>query len=66
MPYVEVDIDLDMFDDDDLVEELENRGFKLSLGGEDIVRQMYDNQKLGKPIDKLLELLYDRVLGRII
>ena len=30
MPYVSVDIDLDEFDEDDLVQELESRGYRVS------------------------------------
>ena len=30
MPYVTVDVDLNEFDDDELIEELEHRGFNVS------------------------------------
>lgn len=30
MPYINIDVDLDEFDDDDLIEELEDRGYTVS------------------------------------
>lgn len=34
MAYVSVDVDLDEFDDEELIEELESRGYKVSEDGE--------------------------------
>ena len=40
MPYVSVHVDLDNFDDDDLIEELESRGYECiksdSMGGQTV------------------------------
>ncbi len=65
---VEVDVELEDFDTDDLVEELESRGmgFEADVNAKEIVEQMYQLHRLGKPCDHLLDRLFYSVLGKIV
>lgn len=66
---VEVDVELHDFDTEDLVEELESRGALPVEGNGDareIVEQMYQLRRLGKPYEHLLDGLFYRVLGKIV
>lgn len=67
---VEVDVDMDDFDTDDLVDELERRGeLPLDYSGEgsakDIVEQMYYMHRQGRDCSQLLDKLFYTVLGRL-
>ena len=65
---VEVDVELEDFDTEDLVEELESRGmgFEADVNAKEIVEQMYQLHRLGKPCDHLLDRLFYSVLGKIV
>ena len=69
MPYitqeVEVWVDLDEFDTDDLIEELENRDTRAVGDSKLLIQKMYDYQQMGKDIQPLLNQLYDSVINRI-
>lgn len=72
---VEVDVDLSDFDDEDLIEALEDRGYVIdnktvSFGRrpevDDAIQELYLAIKLGKPYDDLVrKLVMDRT-GRIL
>ena len=66
---VEIDVELNDFDTEDLVEELESRG-ALPVEGSDnakeIVEQMYQLRRLGRPYDHLVDNLFYSVLGRVV
>ena len=72
MPEVEVwttvDVELTDFDTDDLLDELESRG-ALPVEGDDnakeIVEQMYQLRRTGRPYDHLMDNLFYSVLGRV-
>lgn len=66
---VEVDVDLDDFDDDDLIDEMERRG----LGAEvhdstatEIIEQIYLKRRLGKDYERDLDQLIYQVTGKIV
>ena len=66
---VEVDVELHDFDTEDLVEELESRGalpIESDVNAKEIVEQMYQLRRLGKPYDHLLDRLFYSVLGRVV
>lgn len=57
MPYVHVDIDLEDFDDSDLIEELKERGYK--VGEETLANDLEDviwHFKGGRPKEALIAL----------
>ena len=69
--YTEVEVDVEMsdFDTDDLVEELEARGalpVEGDVNAKEIIEQMYQLRRLGKPCDHLLDRLFYSVLGRVV
>ena len=53
MPYVSVHVDLDDFDDDDLIRELENRGYECAKSG--ALRASIDSR-----VDHLLDCGMDK------
>ena len=65
---VEVDVDLGDFDDDELIQELEDRG-KMVDGGDTssgtLVKQIYEKRKLGLDYEQEIKDLIYNVLGKI-
>jgi hypothetical protein len=66
---VEVDVSLSDFTDDDLIEELENRG----LGAEtfdttssDLIHKIYHLRRLGRDYERELDQLIYQVTGKIV
>lgn len=62
---VEVEVELDDFDTDELVEELERRDVAVGLENKNIIQKMYEDQQLGKDIQPLLNELYWNTIGRL-
>jgi hypothetical protein len=63
---VEVDVELDDFDTDDLIEELERRDVAVGLENKSIIQRMYEDQQMGNDIQPLLNQLYYTTIGRIL
>ena len=69
---VNVDIDLCDFDTDDLIEELENRGYacgesvEVENEGRGLLNKIWQNRREGKPYDLELDQLIYLVLGKVI
>jgi len=66
--HVEVDVELDDFEDDDLIEELEKRGKGLevaSQSGTDLVTAIYLKRRLGKDYQRELDDLIYLSIGKI-
>lgn len=65
---VEVDIDLDDFDTDELVEELERRGSgTVDYGdGKDVLMSIYEKRRLGKDYQAELDQLIWLGLGKVL
>lgn len=65
---VEVDVTLDDFDTDDLLEELERRGNLPIEGSEDakaILEQIYYLRRQGQAYEHLMDVLIYAALGRV-
>ena len=65
---VEVDVDLESFDTDDLLEELELRGSlppEADINSKELVEQMYLLHRQGQDCTHMLDQLFYSVLGRI-
>jgi nucleoside diphosphate kinase len=68
---IEVEVDISDFDDDDLIEVLENRGYTVNKTGykfdeDERIEELYQAIKLGKPYYGLLrKYIMDRT-GRIL
>ncbi len=66
---VEVDVDLEDFDDDDLIDELERRGKGLEIAdttGTELVEAIYYKRRLGKDYERELNDLIYKVTGKIV
>lgn len=66
---VEVDVDLDDFDTDDLVEELEKRGKGLevvSQSGTELLTAIYLKRRLGQDYQRELDELIYLGIGKIV
>ncbi len=66
---VEVDVGLEDFDDEDLIEELESRGkgFEIaSRNGTEIVRLIYEKRRLGQDYQHELDELIYMAIGKIL
>ena len=73
MPYVykevEIDVDLDDFDDDDLIEELERRGkgFEVATARPtELVEQIWLKRRLGQDYERELDELIYAATGRVL
>ena len=73
MPYVSVDVDVDLadFDTDELIEELERRGHDYNTHGVDgdeareRLEKVYQLRRTGQNYDAALDQLIYHVLGKI-
>ena len=65
---VEVDVDLDDFDTDELVEELERRGSgTIDYGdGKEVLMSIYERRRLGKDYQAELDQLIWLGLGKVL
>jgi hypothetical protein len=65
---VEVDVELDDFDTDDLIEELERRGSgTLDYGnGTEVLRSIYEKRRLGQDYQQELNELIWLGLGKVL
>lgn len=67
--YVEVEVDLEDFDTDDLIEELESRGRGLEVGsqtGTELITSIYQKRRLGQDYQRELDELIYIGIGRIV
>lgn len=67
--YVEVDVDLDDFDTDDLIEELEKRGKGMEVAshtGTELVTAIYEKRRLGRDYQRELDELIYIAIGKIV
>lgn len=68
----EVEVDLSDFDTDDLIEELENRGYDYNTSGVDadamreLLEKIWLNRRTGKDYQKELDGLIYGVLGKVV
>jgi hypothetical protein len=66
--YIDIDVDLDEFDDDDLIQELERRNISHSAGNTDrnLLEAIYLKRRVGGDYQKELDDLIYSALGKII
>ena len=60
MPYINIDVDLDEFDDDDLIEELEDRGYTVGDKEEDEEDEVPENSRNRMPSSYTIKRCFDR------
>ena len=70
MAHMYVDIDLQEVDDDELIEELAERGYTIRENHLDdhnsIIEKIYLLRRLGRPYDHLMDGLIYEALGKVI
>ena len=70
MAYINVDIELEDFDDDDLIKEVKSRGFQVvednSTSIDEDLFKIYLLRRLGKSYDHLMDAYIYKVLGKLI
>lgn len=67
--YVTVDVDLDEFSDDDLLEELESRGLAaeaVESSATGLIHKIYSKRRLGQDYQRELDELIYNVTGKIV
>ena len=66
--YIDIDVDMDDFDTEDLIAELERRGAGTTEygDGKDILHAIYEKRRLGKDYQAELDQLIWLGLGKII
>ena len=67
--YVTVDVELDEFDDDDLIEEMERRGLGAEVNdstASELIEVIYEKRRLCKDFERELDQLIYQVTGRVI
>ncbi len=67
--YVTVDVELDEFDDDDLIEELERRGKGMEVAsqtGTELLTAIYQKRRLGRDYQQELDELIYVGIGKIV
>lgn len=66
---VEVDVDLNEFDDEELLDELKKRNLNMQFGdldeNKELIETMYQKYRCGKPIDAELRTFFYNSIGRI-
>ena len=65
--YIEVDVDLDDYDTDDLIEELRKRGRNdfVCSDANSALREIYELRRTGRDYQRELDALIYDVLGRV-
>ena len=68
--YVDIDVDMDDFDDEDIIEEAERRGFSITgirtpSDNRDLLQQIFEKRRTGQDFTCELNALIYNGLGRI-
>lgn len=63
---VEVDVSLEDFETEDLIDELENRGHLTDSNSKELFETIYQKRRLGQDYQQELDKLIYSVLGRIL
>ena len=70
MPLMSIDIELEDFEDDDLIEEVKSRGFHVfedyTTSTDEDLEQIYLLRRRGLPYDHLMDAYIYKVLGKVI
>lgn len=65
--YIEVDVDLDDFDTDDLIEELERRGETYTSNSYvlELIKALYEKRRTGQNYNWELDEIIHQTIGRV-
>lgn len=62
---VELEVDLNDFEDHELLDELNLRNILVGEKGMEMISEIYEARKLGKPYEDLLDNLIYETIGRV-
>lgn len=60
MAYITIDVDIDEFDDDDLIEELEDRGYTIDKDEEEDEDEVPETSRKRMPSSYTIKRCFDR------
>ena len=63
---VEVDVDISNFDTEDLLDELENRGYMTESSSKELLEAVYMKRRVGMDYQSELDQLIYALLGKIV
>lgn len=68
MVWLNVDVDLESLDDDELLEEVVSRGYKVHEDHDVnwLLNEIWEKRRLGKPFDKELDQYLYEMTGRVL
>jgi hypothetical protein len=70
MPYIHVDVDLEEFDDDEIIDEVKSRGYTVIEDGpsdtNEALTKIYHLRRQGLPYDHLMDSYIYDMLGKVI
>ena len=72
MPYItvskeiDIDVDIEEFDDDDLLDELESRGLGMSSESIKIIEKIWQLRRTNQPYDHLMDDLIGSAIGKLV
>ena len=72
MPYItvskeiDVDVDIEEFDDNDLLDEIESRGLGMSSESIKIIEKIWQLRRTNQPYDHLMDDLIGSTIGKLV
>ena len=63
---IDIDVDIEEFDDDDLLDELESRGLGMSSESIKIIEKIWQLRRTNQPYDHLMDDLIGSVIGKLV
>ena len=68
--YVDLDVDMDDFEDDDILEEMERRGLGVAVASPgdnlELLQLIFQKRRTGQSVEQELDQLIYYVLGKIV
>ena len=65
--YIDIDVDMDDFDDEDIIAEFERRGLGVVPGdSEGLLRTIFEKRRTGQDFERELDQLIYNGLGRLV
>ena len=65
--YVDIDVDMDDFDDEDIIAEFERRSLGIAPGdSEGLLRTIFEKRRTGQDFERELDQLIYNGLGRLV
>ena len=63
---IDIDVDIEEFDDDDLLNEIESRGLGMSSESIKIIEKIWQLRRTNQPYDHLMDDLIGSAIGKLV